>query len=95
MVPDSECTQASEIFYCRFGPLIVEKRQGGSMYGIGMQELLVILVIVVIIFGAKKLPEIGGGLGRAIRNFKRASSEPDEIDITPKDKKNDDTGPAA
>lgn len=65
------------------------------MYGIGMQELLVILVIVVIIFGAKKLPEIGGGLGRAIRNFKRASSEPDEIDITPKDKKNDDTGPAA
>ncbi len=65
------------------------------MYGIGMQELLVILVIVVIIFGAKKLPEIGGGLGRAIRNFKRASSEPDEIDITPKDKKNDDTGSAA
>ena len=61
------------------------------MYGIGMQELLLILLIVVVIFGAKKLPEIGGGLGRAIRNFKRASSEPDEIDITPKDKKNDDT----
>lgn len=61
------------------------------MYGIGMQELLVILVIVVIIFGAKKLPEIGGGLGKAIRNFKRASSEPDEIDITPKsEKKKDD-----
>lgn len=59
------------------------------MYGIGMQELLVVLVIVVVIFGAKKLPEIGGGLGRAIRNFKRASSEPDEIDITPKDKKTD------
>lgn len=59
------------------------------MYGIGMQELLVILVIVVIIFGAKKLPEIGGGLGKAIRNFKRSSSEPDEIDITPTNKKND------
>lgn len=59
------------------------------MYGIGMQELLVILVIVVVLFGAKKLPEIGGGLGRAIRNFKRASTEPDEIDITPKDKKDD------
>ena len=54
------------------------------MYGIGMQELLLILVIVVLIFGSKKLPEIGGGLGKAIRNFKRASSEPDEIDITPK-----------
>ena len=62
------------------------------MYGIGMQELLLILVIVVLIFGSKKLPEIGGGLGKAIRNFKRASSEPDEIDITPKDeKKKDDT----
>ena len=48
------------------------------MYGIGMQELLLILVIVVLIFGSKKLPEIGGGLGKAIRNFKRASSEPDE-----------------
>ena len=57
------------------------------MYGIGMQELLLILVIVVLIFGSKKLPEIGGGLGKAIRNFKRASSEPDEIDITPKKEK--------
>lgn len=61
------------------------------MYGIGMQELLVILVIVVVIFGAKRLPEIGGGLGKAIRNFKRSSSEPDEIDITPKGKKDEDT----
>ncbi len=63
------------------------------MYGIGMQELLLLLLIVVVIFGAKKLPEIGGGLGKAIRNFKRASSEPDEIDITPKpeaEKKHDD-----
>lgn len=59
------------------------------MYGIGMQELLVILIIVVIIFGAKKLPEIGGGLGKAIRNFKRSSSEPDEIDITPTANKTD------
>ena len=54
------------------------------MFGIGMQELLLILVVVLLIFGANKLPEIGGG---AIRNFRRASSEPDEIDITPKDKK--------
>ena len=57
------------------------------MFGIGMQELLVILLVVVVIFGAKRLPEIGGGLGKAIRNFKQASSEPAEIDITPKDKK--------
>ena len=51
-----------------------------------MQELLIILVLVLVIFGAKRLPEIGGGLGRAIRNFRQAASEPDEIDITPKDK---------
>ena len=55
------------------------------MFGIGMQELLVILALGILVFGAGKLPEIGGGLGRAIRNFKRASSEPDEIDITPRD----------
>lgn len=54
------------------------------MFGIGMQELLVLLVIVLVIFGAKKLPEIGGGLGKAIRNFRQAASEPDEIDVTPK-----------
>lgn len=61
------------------------------MFGIGMQELLIILLVVVVIFGAKRLPEIGGGLGKAIRNFRQASSEPDEIDITPnKDKKTGD-----
>ena len=48
------------------------------MFGIGMQELLLILIVVLLIFGANKLPEIGGGLGRAIRNFRRASSEPDK-----------------
>ena len=53
------------------------------MFGIGMQELLVILVIALVIFGAKKLPDVGSGMGRAIRNFKKAVSEPDHIDITP------------
>ena len=53
------------------------------MFGIGMQELLVILAVGLLIFGANKLPEVGSGLGKAIRNFKRAASEPDEIDITP------------
>jgi sec-independent protein translocase protein TatA len=45
------------------------------MFGIGMPELIVILVIVLIIFGAGKLPEIGAGMGKAIRNFKGASQE--------------------
>ena len=53
------------------------------MFGIGMQELLVILAVGLLLFGANKLPEVGSGLGKAIRNFKRAASEPDEIDITP------------
>ncbi len=54
------------------------------MFGLGMSELLIILAIVIIIFGASKLPELGKGIGEAIRNFKKASSEPREIDVTPK-----------
>jgi sec-independent protein translocase protein TatA len=53
------------------------------MFGLGIGELLVILVIVLIIFGAGKLPEIGDGLGRGIRSFRKAVRTPDEIDITP------------
>ena len=61
------------------------------MFGIGIPELLVILVLVLLVFGAYKLPEIGGGLGRAIKNFKKATTEPDEIDVTPSsDKKKDE-----
>jgi sec-independent protein translocase protein TatA len=48
-----------------------------------MPELLVILVIILIIFGAGKLPEIGSALGRGIKNFKKATREPNEIDVTP------------
>ena len=54
------------------------------MFGLGMSELLVILAIVVFLFGAKRLPELASGIGKAIKNFKKATSEPDEIDITPK-----------
>ena len=48
------------------------------MFGIGMPELIIILVIVMIIFGAGKLPEIGAGMGKAIRNFKGATAEDPE-----------------
>jgi sec-independent protein translocase protein TatA len=51
---------------------------------IGTTELIIILVIVVIIFGASRLPEIGRGIGQAIKNFKKATNEPEEIDVTPK-----------
>lgn len=53
------------------------------MFGVGVPELIILLVIVLVIFGAGKLPEIGAGLGKAIRGFKKGVSEPDEIDVTP------------
>ncbi len=40
------------------------------MFGLGSQELIIILAIVFLVFGAKRLPEIGSGLGKAIKNFK-------------------------
>lgn len=51
--------------------------------GIGISELLIILVIILIIFGAGKLPELGDGIGRGIKNFRKAV-KPEEIDVTPK-----------
>ncbi len=47
------------------------------MFGIGIPELVIILVIILIIFGAGKLPEIGAGLGKGIKNFKKATIEED------------------
>jgi len=40
------------------------------MFGLGTQELVIILVLVLVIFGAGKLPQVGGALGKGIRNFK-------------------------
>jgi sec-independent protein translocase protein TatA len=54
------------------------------MFGLGATELLIILGIVVLLFGARRLPEIGSGLGKAIKNFKSGISGQDEIDVTPK-----------
>ncbi len=54
------------------------------MFGLGISELVVILIIVLIIFGANRLPEIGTGLGKAIRGFKESVTGKDAIDVTPK-----------
>ena len=54
------------------------------MFGIGSSELLVILAIVIVLFGARRLPELGTGVGKAIRNFKAGISGKDELDVTPK-----------
>jgi sec-independent protein translocase protein TatA len=61
------------------------------MFGIGTTELLVLLGIVVIIFGARRLPELGSGLGKAIKNFKAGVTGKDEIDVTPNPEKTTDT----
>jgi sec-independent protein translocase protein TatA len=49
------------------------------MFGIGVQELVIILVIILIIFGVGKLPEIGSALGKGIKNFKKSMNENNEI----------------
>jgi sec-independent protein translocase protein TatA len=49
------------------------------MFGIGTQELIIILILVLIIFGAGKLPEIGGAIGRSIKNFKKATRDQEEV----------------
>lgn len=54
------------------------------MFGLGIWELLIILLLVLILF-SRKLPELGEGLGKGIRNFRKSVREPDEIDITPKE----------
>jgi sec-independent protein translocase protein TatA len=55
------------------------------MFGIGMPELLIILGIAILVFGATRLPEIGSGIGKAIRNFKKSIKESPEIDVTPQE----------
>lgn len=54
------------------------------MFGFGMPELIIILAIVLVVFGAGRLPEIGGAMGKSIRNFKKASEGKDEIEIKAK-----------
>ena len=48
------------------------------MFGIGMPEMMVILVIALVVFGPRKLPDLGSSIGKAIRGFKNAMHEPDK-----------------
>jgi sec-independent protein translocase protein TatA len=50
----------------------------------GTGELVIVLVIIVVVFGSTKLPQLGDGLGRAIKNFKRGMASSNEVDVTPK-----------
>lgn len=60
------------------------------MFGIGMPELIIILIIILIIFGAGKLPEIGSGIGKGIKNFKKATNQAQEEIEAPDNEKDDD-----
>jgi sec-independent protein translocase protein TatA len=53
------------------------------MFGLGFGELLIILLIVVVLF-SRRLPDLGEGVGKSIKKFRKAMNEPDEVDITPK-----------
>jgi len=54
------------------------------MFGMGAGEWVLVLLIILVVFGATKLPQLGDGLGRAIKNFKRAVSSANEIEVSPK-----------
>ena len=58
------------------------------MFGIGMPELIIILIIILIIFGAGKLPEIGSGIGKGIKNFKKATKDSREEIASPNEEGN-------
>jgi len=55
------------------------------MFGLGIWELLIILVIILVLF-SRRLPELGQGLGKGIKGFRKSLNEPDEIDVTGNDK---------
>lgn len=62
----------------------------------GLTGVLIVIIVVLILTGFNKLPEVGSGLGRSIKNFKRSLNEPDEVDVTPvaKRKKDSEDGKA-
>ena len=60
------------------------------MFGLGTPELIVILVIIIVIFGAGKIPELGGAIGKGIRNFKKSMADTDKDAETKKIDNNKD-----
>jgi sec-independent protein translocase protein TatA len=56
------------------------------MFGLGMPELIIIMIIVILVFGAGRISEIGGSIGKGIKNFKKSMNDSPEIDVTPSSK---------
>jgi sec-independent protein translocase protein TatA len=61
--------------------------------GLGFGELIILLIIVLLVFGAGKLPQIGDALGKSIKNFKRAANGKDEIEVSPRKEISDNSPP--
>ena len=61
------------------------------MFGLGVTEIAIIAVVIIVLFGARKLPELGSGLGKAINNFRKSYSDSEAIDITPKEDEKKDS----
>jgi len=57
----------------------------------GATELLLILAAILLIFGGRKLPEVGAALGKGIRNFRQSLQGQDEIDVTPKEEQDEES----
>ncbi len=55
------------------------------MFGLGMPEMVIIMVIVLVVFGAGKLPEIGGAIGKGIKGFRHAVAEPEKLPVEQKE----------
>ncbi len=53
------------------------------MFGFGLLEILIVVGIILLLAGGKRLPQVGSGLAKAIKGFKRTMQESDEIDVTP------------
>ncbi len=62
-------------------------------FGLGLTELLIILFIILLFFGAKRLPGIGSGLAKGIKGFRKSFQQSDQIDITPKEPEDSKEGP--
>ena len=64
--------------------------------GLGLPEITIILLVVAVLFGARRIPQVGEALGKGIRNFKRSVTGEDDIDVSPKQiNEGDESAPAA